>query len=272
MEPSEAETVRQIYALFLSGKSLSSICRTLDSAGTPTRYGGPWSTRTVRDILLNPAYIGTLVLQKGYTDETFHTHKNRGQLPQYIIENLHEPIVSPEMFQAASALLFSTSKSSFGTGACMNRYAFSGRIICGKCGLVLKRQKRPDTVNWVCRGHLDHCRCSLMPIRDDFIKVAFCTMWNRLRFGAAKVLKPYVEATEGTEYFREAEALNKAVKGSPSLTDFSDELFSSYVERILVVSQNTAIFELKCGLRLRERIPYRQQRQISVPSPETQKT
>ena len=207
VEPGEAETVRKIYSAFLSGKSLSAICRELDEESIPPRKGEKWSVRTVQDILLNPAYIGTAVFQKGFTDDSFHRHKNRGQLPQYEILKHHEPIVSPEMFQAASALI-SSLESSVPTGTFQRRYAFSGRIICGKCGASLKRQKRANgDVFWTCRSHLDHCRCSLMPIRDDLLKVAFCTMWNRLRFGAAKVLRPYVDAAEGSGQFKAADAL-----------------------------------------------------------------
>ena len=259
VEPGEAETVRKIYSAFLSGKSLSAICRDLDEESIPPRKGGKWSVRTVQDILLNLAYVGTAVFQKGFTDDSFHWHKNQGQLPQYEILNHHEPIVSPEIFQAASALI-SSLESSVQPGTFQRRYAFSGRIICGKCGSMLKRQKRPETVSWACRGHLDHCRCSLMPIPDDLLKVAFCTMWNRLRFGAAKVLRPYVDAAEGSGQFKAADALYRAVKGSPPLMAFSDELFLDHVSRILIVSQNIAIFEMKCGLRFRELIPYRQPR------------
>ena len=262
IEPGEAETVRKIYSAFLSGKSLSAICRELDEESIPPRKGEKWSVRTVQDILLNPAYIGTAVFQKGFTDDSFHRHKNRGQLPQYEILNHHEPIVSPEMFQAASALFIpSNSQSSVQPGTFQRRYAFSGRIICGKCSASLKRQKRANgDVSWACRGHLDHCRCSLMPIPDDLLKVAFCTMWNRLRFGAAKVLRPYVDAAEGTGQFKSADALYRAVKGSPPLMAFSDEQFLDHVSRILIVSQNIAIFEMKCGLSFRELIPYRQPR------------
>ncbi len=270
VEPGEAETVRKIYSAFLSGKSLSAICRELDEESIPPRKGEKWSVRTVQDILLNPAYIGTAVFQKGFTDDSFHRHKNRGQLPQYEILNHHEPIVSPEMFQAASALLIESSQSPEQPGTFQQRYAFSGRIICGKCGASLKRQKRANgDVSWTCRGHLDHCRCSLMPILDDLLKVAFCTMWNRLRFGAAKVLRPYVDAAEGTGQFNAADALYRAVKGSPPLMAFSDELFLDHVSRILIVSQNIAIFEMKCGLRFRELIPYRQPRPKGSTSKQT---
>ena len=260
-DPKEAPVVRRMYSEFLGGKSLSSICRGLDRDGIRPRKGGEkWSSKSVKDILQNEKYTGRLVLQKTYTDDKFKRHPNLGQLPSFVIDNNHEPIVSEEMFRAASALLFLHTDGE--KGLYQNRYAFSGRIVCGKCGSLWKRQRRSDMVYWACRGHLDHCKCEMMPIRDDFLKIAFCTMWNRLHFGAAKVLKPYVEATEGTIYFRAADSLYRTVKGSPPLREFSDELFAQHVDRIRVVSQCAIVFEMKCGLKLRERLSYRQPHQM----------
>ena len=50
---------------------------------------------------------------------------------------------------------------------------------------------------------------------------------------------------------------------------FSDELFLDHVSRILIVSQNIAIFEMKCGLSFRELIPYRQPRPKGSTSQQT---
>jgi len=38
------------------------------------------------------------------------------------------------------------------------------------------------------------------------------------------------------------------------LTEYSDEIFLSYVEGIIVLSREKIVFELKCGLKLKERL------------------
>lgn len=52
-------------------------------------------------------------------------------------------------------------------------------------------------------------------------------------------------------------ALEKIIKfafGSNMLTEYSDEIFISHVEGITVLSREEIVFELKCGLKLKERI------------------
>lgn len=50
------------------------------------------------------------------------------------------------------------------------------------------------------------------------------------------------------------ETLIKFVSGSEMLTEYSDEIFLSYVEGITVLSRKEIVFELKCGLKLKERL------------------
>jgi site-specific DNA recombinase len=54
----QAETVRSIFAMFLSGKSLNAIAKALNEAGTQTAAGGKWYPATVGYILRNGQYAG----------------------------------------------------------------------------------------------------------------------------------------------------------------------------------------------------------------------
>lgn len=50
------------------------------------------------------------------------------------------------------------------------------------------------------------------------------------------------------------EVLIKFVSGREMLTEYSDETFLSHVEGITVLSREEVVFELKCGLKLKERL------------------
>lgn len=50
------------------------------------------------------------------------------------------------------------------------------------------------------------------------------------------------------------EMLIKFVSGSEMLTEYSDEIFLSHVEGSTVLSREEVVFELKCGLKLKERL------------------
>lgn len=52
--------------------------------------------------LQNEVYAGNVILQKYFTSDPF-THlavKNEGELPRYLVEENHEPIVTKEVWQA----------------------------------------------------------------------------------------------------------------------------------------------------------------------------
>ena len=50
------------------------------------------------------------------------------------------------------------------------------------------------------------------------------------------------------------ETLIKFVSGSEMLTEYADEIFLSHVDGIIVLSREEIVFELKCGLKLKERL------------------
>lgn len=54
----EARTVISVFAMFLAGKSLNAIARTLNSTQVPTKKGGSWYPVTVSKILANGRYAG----------------------------------------------------------------------------------------------------------------------------------------------------------------------------------------------------------------------
>src|SRR5699024_3090596 len=96
--PEEAETVRWIYSLFLSGKTTSSIAGLLTREGIPTPAGKrKWAASTVESILKNEKYKGDALLQKAFTVDflTKKQKKNEGEVPQYYVENSHPAIIDP---------------------------------------------------------------------------------------------------------------------------------------------------------------------------------
>ena len=66
-----------------------------------------WSQTTVRSILTNEKYKGCALLQKTYTPD-FLTKKqvpNHGEVPQYYVENNHDAIIEPEIFDRVQDMI-----------------------------------------------------------------------------------------------------------------------------------------------------------------------
>ena len=97
-------------------------------------------------------YCGDLLLQKTYRENHITKKKinNTGQLPQYYVEEAHEPIISKETFIAAQELLkvnqdyFTPDIPTTGT------YPFTGMIHCGCCGKYYRRKVQRYRTTWIC--------------------------------------------------------------------------------------------------------------------------
>ena len=97
----EAIIVRRIYSLFMAGKTPYLIAKALTADGIPTPAGkSKWGTTTVASILTNEKYKGAALLQKKFTIDFLDKKMkvNEGEVPQYYIEQSHQPIIDPEEF------------------------------------------------------------------------------------------------------------------------------------------------------------------------------
>ena len=179
----EAEIVRDIYNLYLSGVSLGDIADNLTTRGILTPAGKKkWSISTVRSILSNEKYKGEALLQKTYTTDylTKKVKKNNGEVRQYLVKNSHPPIIDPEVFDRVQELLKKNQKRRPRT---YKDYPFSGKIICGDCGSLYGRdvwrvrstgERYPI---WYCNHKYDGDEvCQTGSLREETIKAAFEAM------------------------------------------------------------------------------------------------
>jgi len=101
IDPEGAEVVKRIYREYLEGASLLQIARGLEADDILTAAGkSKWRPETLKKILQNEKYIGDALLQKTYTVDFLSKKrvKNNGIVPQYYVENSHEPIIPRDLF------------------------------------------------------------------------------------------------------------------------------------------------------------------------------
>lgn len=104
----EAELVRIIYDMYLTGYSSPQIAEILTRSGIPTATNkNTWSSGAVLGILRNEKYCGDVLCQKTIAMDIFShkSVKNLGQKPQYFIEGHHEEIVQKEDWQRVQLLI-----------------------------------------------------------------------------------------------------------------------------------------------------------------------
>ncbi len=93
--PEEATVVKRIFQNFLDGKSRLETEREFAAEGITTRQGCRWEDSNIRKVLENVTYTGNMLFQKEFVSDPINKHrrKNRGELPQYFVENTHEAII-----------------------------------------------------------------------------------------------------------------------------------------------------------------------------------
>ena len=178
--PEEAEIVRMIYKKYLEGQSLNDIADLLTKMRVSTIRGNTrWNGSSIRVILTNEKYIGDAMAQKTFTVDYLlkDRRKNKGELPQYYVQNLHEPIISKELYylvQQEMKRSASLKKKSMSGGVEESEGRYSGKfalskiLICGECGSEYRRQIRKKNGKakavWRCenrlRNGIRYCRHS----------------------------------------------------------------------------------------------------------------
>ena len=98
----QATVVRMIFSCRNAGFSLRKIARLLEETSTPAPHGGAkWSLETIRKILQNEKYYGTVVLGKTFVADFFTGKQiqNHGECPQYCYDDHHEAILQFHILQ-----------------------------------------------------------------------------------------------------------------------------------------------------------------------------
>ena len=211
--PEEAEIVRRIYAEYLEGFGYHAIVRHLREDGVTSRLGSGWGTSGIAKILQNPAYTGSLLLQRYYRENHLTKKKlvNKGELPKYYAEDTHDAIISKETFDAVQAERTRRAER-FGNHTGVRRfYPFTGKMVCAECGKHYRRKVVKSGVVWICET-FDHAG----------------------KFACASKQIP-------------EETLNRVTAKAMEMDEFAESVFRERVERILVCNGNNLVFRFRDG-------------------------
>ena len=149
----EAEVVKRIFREYLEGYSYNIISKGLEADGIKTAAGKTkWVATTLRKILRNEKYIGDALLQKTVTTDFLikKSVENKGLVPQYYIENNHEPIIPRDLFlrvQEEMARRASLETNVMRRRQYSGKYALTNIVFCAHCGEVFQRTQ------WNIRGN-----------------------------------------------------------------------------------------------------------------------
>ena len=163
--PEEADVIRMIYEWYTTGEELedgsfrrlgtSLIVRRLNNLHIPPRKSDHWAVASIRDILINPIYIGKVRWNwrpesKKMVDGRIVKERPRSPKEEYTLaDGLHPAIISKEVFNLAQDLMSNNPPRPIGEKNIVKN-PLSGLIICEKCGHKMTRRpykgKYPDTL------------------------------------------------------------------------------------------------------------------------------
>lgn len=155
--PQQAEIVKQIFEWYTNGLLLedgslkrigtSLIARELNERHIKPYTGSEWTSSTIRDMLINPVYIGKIrwnwrPAKKKMTDGkiTFERPRSDNCL---LCDGLHDPIIDEITFRTAAELM-SKNKRRPVRGDKKIQNPLSSLVICMKCGRRMQRRPNPD--------------------------------------------------------------------------------------------------------------------------------
>lgn len=156
--PEQANIIRSIYEWYTIGKlqpdstrkhlGTALIARELNNMQVSSYTGGPWTSSSIRDILINPVYIGKLrwnwrpIKKKIINGQAI---KERPRAMDFLLcDGLHEAIITQETFELAQEII-SKNKCCPVRGDKSTQNPLASLVICEKCGRKMQRRKNVKT-------------------------------------------------------------------------------------------------------------------------------
>lgn len=227
IQKEEAAIVRKVFYSYLAGKTRRAIHRELANTGVHTMYGNLFQDSTIKQMLQNPAYKGTLVIQKTFVIDPITKHQviNRGEKNKYVVENHHEAIIDADTFNQVQEEMARRKEAGKRRGGYARNYlntsCFTGIIKCGICGKSyihnIRKYKGKPSEYWSCLSNKEKAekRCGA--------------------YGA--IPQP---------------ALERACTSVLGMATFDEDEFLQRVEKIVVPAYHSLIFYLKDGTVIKQ--------------------
>ena len=141
----QAETVKRIFELYLSGKGLRSIKFILEQEERKTSSGSTkWNAEVISRVLKNKFYCGLIEYRKEYVPYYLIQKKirNNGDVEKIVVRGTHQPIISEEEYNRVQEIFKSKLRTIDGVtvGHQIAKDVYCRKLIC-ECGRTFNRRK-----------------------------------------------------------------------------------------------------------------------------------
>jgi DNA invertase Pin-like site-specific DNA recombinase/flagellar biosynthesis chaperone FliJ len=261
--PDESSTVQLIYEWYTKGIltedgtytriGTTLIAKRLNALSIKPQKNATWSASSVRDILINPIYIGKVrwnwrPTKKSVVDGKVAVTRPRSE-EVILVDGLHPPIVSLETFNLAQHYISQNPPSPVKQNSTLKN-PLSGLVVCSVCGHTMVRKpskKYPDML--MCT----HIGCTNVSSKLEYVE-------KKVLLALADWIREYrVQGNSNTSIaFSQSEltAYDKAIQQlDEELTTLNQQLSNAYdlLEREVYTPQVFALRTQSITTRITER-------------------
>lgn len=189
IQKKEADLVRRIFEMFVAGKAITRIARTLNEEGVKTFTGKPWVATTIKFLLKNPAVIGEYHAGRRVGGRKVKT----GQ----VVKDYYPQVIPPRTFHRVQAR-FKLNPARIGRPQAEDANLFAGIIKCPYCGSSMGINRSSSSNSFICwRSVNGGCVRAAIPVR--FVEMAVLTSTASIAesLAVAEVDVAKIEALEG---------------------------------------------------------------------------
>lgn len=182
VHPQMGEVVKRIFDMYLDGKGYKLIAMTLTNEGVmppqlaidrvhgifsiDKKYSDKWYGDSVRKMLKNEAYYGTLVNRKSVRNVI--NKRNAMTVPaedRIYHDDFYPPIITKETFDRVQRETVNRTKNNYSIGSSGTQHSFSGMLKCAECGCNLVYKSNA----YVCSTYhkFGKEQCTTHKIRED---------------------------------------------------------------------------------------------------------
>lgn len=155
IDEKEAEVVRLIFKLYASGKGYKAIANQLNNIGYKTKRGNYFSVGPLRDILMNPVYIGKVRFNvRRDWNEKRRSNKNPHPI---IADGIHEAIISQELWDKVQLMI--EQKAGKPSRIYDGEYPLTGILKCPVCGAGMVISRTTNTLKNGSKKQLTYYAC-----------------------------------------------------------------------------------------------------------------
>lgn len=198
----EAVIIRKIFNMYLSGMGTHKIAYTLNQNGIETKKQSAWMGNTVRQMLRNPIYKGTMRYNYRVNKENY-----------FEVDGVAPVIIDKETFDKVQAVI--DNRKTVHPRTATSEFIFSGTIICKRCkgrmfgkyGYSKRGDKEYRTKSYYCQNRQKGL-CDQRQISQRFIETQFLEKIDTLL-----VDDSHIDIQERTDHTKDTiEYINKELK------------------------------------------------------------